>query len=142
VLYLTIASLVVAVIAVAVAVKQTNIARAVQRRQEDDQREIRDWQLKHEAVAVQLAKIHLTFMVPARGGGFMALYPAVFPEPELRNRIETYIVEIVDNRTRFAARTPTAHELHSPTLRRTVDDATAILERFKGDNPELAQFFR
>lgn len=142
-LYLTIASLVVAVIAVAVAMKQTKIAREAQHRQDEDQREVRDWQLKHETIAVRLARIHLTFMVPAKGANsFMALYPAVYTEPELRSRIETYVIEIVDNRRRFAPRTPTPHELRSPALRRTVDEATAILEAFLRDNPELARFFR
>jgi predicted PurR-regulated permease PerM len=68
--YLTIASLVVAVVAVIVAVKQTNIANAVKQKQVEDQQEIRDWQLKHEAIAVQLAKINNTMQARKPGENY------------------------------------------------------------------------
>jgi hypothetical protein len=134
-LVLTLASLLVAMYFGVIGTKTSN-------RQEQQDRQDHDWQLKHEAVAVQLARINLTLQVrdPAHDHIIM-LYPTLFPSPQLRQEIEIYIIEIVDNRTRFAPRRPTPHELRSPTLRRVVDQVTEALDACKRDAPALAYHF-
>ena len=119
------------------------IGTKVSKRQEQRDREDHEWQLKHEAIAVQLAKIHLTMQVQRRGDNYtIMIYPTLFPDPQLRQEIETYIIEVVDNRTRFAPRRPTPHELRSPALRRTVDKVTEVLDACKRDDPSVAYHFR
>jgi hypothetical protein len=119
------------------------IGTKASKRQEQQDREDHEWQLKHEAVAVQLARIHSTMQVRRRGDNYnIMIYSTLFPELQLRQEIETYIIEIVDNRTRFAPRRPTQHELRSPALRRTVDKVTGVLDACKRDDPSVAYHFR
>jgi hypothetical protein len=142
-IYLTVASLVAAAIAVFYAIKQTNIAAAMKATQDEEQREVRNWQLKHEAIATQLACINLQLTVQLPGTHHQTtLYSTVFPTAELRSRIETYIIELADNRTRFVPRKPTPHELRSPTLRQTVERASELLDQFKAHNPGAYRYFR
>jgi|SRR5579859_3143257 len=141
-LYLTIASLVVAVIAVGIAIKQTNIARQMAAKQDDQEKEIDEWQRKHEAVAIQLARINPNELVRVPNhNSFSALYPALFSDPRLRQAIETYIVELADNRSRLVPRKPSPHELRSPALRETVTKAAAFLDACRRENPTIARHF-
>jgi hypothetical protein len=113
------------------------------KRQEQRDREDREWQLKHEAVAIQVARINMTLQVrDPKENRNIVLYPTLFPDPQLRQRIETYIIELVDVRTRFAPRKPTQHELSSPALRKTVNEVTEILAACMRDNPGIAHHFK
>jgi hypothetical protein len=115
--------------------------RASKRRDQQD-KDDRDWQLKHEAAALRISRINRTLR--AQPPGFanpVMVYPTVFPDPQLRERIERYVVELVDSETRFAPRRPMEHELRSPALRSTVDEVTTILDTCKRENPKLAYYF-
>ncbi len=60
------------------------IGTRISKRAEKQDREDHEWQLKHEGVAVQLARIHLTTQVQRRGDNYLImLYPTLFPDPQL-----------------------------------------------------------
>jgi hypothetical protein len=133
-LYLTIASLVVAVIAALYAVKQTNIAKAMQHKQDDEQKEVRDWQVRHEVVAIKLSKINPYF--------HDNIYTKLFPDSAFRRAVELYIVEVDRTLTVFTPRKPAPHELRSPALRETVKTVEARLAHFCDENPTIADIFK
>lgn len=124
---------------VGVAIKQTNIARTMAAKQDEHEREIHDWQLKHEAVATQLVKITPQVMMQEPGhNSFIMLYPTIFPDAKFRQAVETYIVELDGTKTSFIPRKPNPHELRSPALRQTVARATELLDAFRKDHPDIA----
>src|ERR1700730_6850314 len=92
-LYLTIALLIVAAIAAGYAVKQTKIAKAMQEKHDDEQTEVRDWQVRHEVVAIQLTKINPLLQMRYADGTTRVVYIDLLPDPALQQVIETYIVE-------------------------------------------------
>jgi hypothetical protein len=140
--WLTIVSVLFGAGALYYAYRQTSIANSLKSRQEKHDREVRDWQLKHESVAVRLSRINQSLMVSTSNGtGLITLYPSLFGDPQLRRDIETYIIEVTDNRTTFTPRRPTPHELQSPKLRETVDKVAAILENCKMNEPALYRHF-
>lgn len=146
---LTIAALIVAIVAVLIAVKQTNIAttqtklaRELAAKQEDQEREIDEWQRKHEAVAIQIARINPNELIKdPTNDSHTALYPFLFAEPRLRQAIETYIVELSDNRSRLMPRKPTPHDLRSLALRETVTSAANLLSASRSRYPAIAKYF-
>jgi len=95
-LYLTIASLIVALIAAGYAVKQTSIAKAMQDKQDDEQKEVRDWQARPEAVAKQLCKINPLFQAQYPDGIVRVIYADLFPANPVRIAIETTIIRRPD----------------------------------------------
>jgi hypothetical protein len=68
----------------------------------------------------------------------MGLYCDVFSDVVLRQAIENYIVELVENRTRFVQRKPTPRELRSENLRSTVTKAAQLLDEYRKKKPEIA----
>jgi hypothetical protein len=142
-LWLTIASVILAGGALYYAQRQTAIANALKAHQDEQEREVHDWQLKHEAVATKLARVGPHMMVPMpNANSITAVYPTVFTDPQFRQRVETYIIEYAENRTRFIPRRPTELELRSPALRETVTKATEILDRCQQDNPGFYRYFQ
>jgi hypothetical protein len=142
-LYLTIASLIVMVIATGYAVKQTAIAKAMKDEQDDEQTEVRDWQVRHEVVAIKLSKINPHFQVRYPiDDATRIIYTELFPDSAFRRAVELYIVEVDRTLTVFAPRKPTPHELRSPALRETVKAVEARLADFCDKNPAIADIFR
>jgi hypothetical protein len=88
-LYLTVASLIVALIAVGFAVKQTNIAKAMQDKQDEEQKEVCDWQLRHEAVAIQLSRINPLLRVRYPDDVTRVIYTNLFPDPPYSKQSKT-----------------------------------------------------
>jgi hypothetical protein len=122
--------------------QQTNIATTLAAKQADEEREVHEWQVKHEAIANQVVKVGPQTMVPEPGyNSFMGLYCDVFSDVVLRQAIENYIVELVENRTRFVQRKPTPHELRGENLRSTVTKAAQLLDAYRKNKPEIAAKF-
>jgi hypothetical protein len=140
-LYLTVASLLVAIIAVGVAIKQTIIAKTLAAKQDEQNREVHDWQLKHEAVAVQLSRINPHLQVQFPDHSTRMIYISLFPDEVFRRAIEHYIVEPDKTYTIFRPRKPTPLELRSPTLRETVTKVAAVLDACRKENPHVAKHF-
>ena len=140
---IALASLALTLAGVVAAMYFGTIGTRASKRQERQERADHDWQLKHEKVAVQIARINPRLIVAVPGTQHQViLYQNIFKSPELRERIETYIVQLVDSRTRFAVRKPTQHELRSPTLRQTVTEVAASLDTFVRENPGMGHHLR
>ena len=141
-LALAVISTLVTILALYYAWRQTQLADRLAKKQEEQQREIYDWQVRHERVARIISKRppHAMYAAP---GGLRCLYPAVFSAPDLRNDIERYVVEYANNnRSLFVPRTPDELQLRSPSLRETVEKAERALQECKKNDPELyAHYF-
>jgi Na+-transporting NADH:ubiquinone oxidoreductase subunit NqrC len=137
---MTIFFAVVAVLSLIANVIQAGITKDLKAKQEDQEREVNQWQMKHESVALRLANINpgLTVRLPA--GHDITLYPTIFPDVEFRKMIERYIVHVERSGTMFVPRSPTELELRSPALRETVTKTTEILDAFCKKNPDLAAY--
>ena len=147
-LWLTVASLIGMLVAIGIALRQAKIAEAQKKiaeelaaKQNEQEREVRDWQVRHETVAIQLSRISPHQMMGVPPGTMTMVYTTVFPDRQLRLDIETYVVELVDSRTRFTPRHPSPHELRSPALRETVKTVERILDECRRDRLEVFRFF-
>lgn len=138
---LTILSTLVAIGALYYAWKQTQLANRLAAKQEEQQREVYDWLVRHENVARIVSKQppHCLFRIP--GTGERVLYTTVFSDPEFRKDIEQHIVDYTVARTLFVPRKPTELQLRSPALRETVIKVEKILEDCKQNQPELYKHY-
>ncbi len=81
--WLTIASVVFGAGALYYAQRQTSIAKALKAHQDEQEHEVHEWQLEHEAVAVQLARVGPHMMVPVgNANAFPSAYATVFTDPQ------------------------------------------------------------
>jgi len=135
---MTIFFAVVAFLSLIANIIQAGITRELKAKQEDQEREVNQWQMKHESVALRLANINPGLTVRAPAGHDVTLYPTIFPDVEFRKMIERYIVHMDETRTVFTPRSPTELELRGPALRETVTKTTEILDAFCKKNPDLA----
>ena len=118
---------------------QAQIAEEMKAKQNEQELEVNEWLVKHESVALRLAKINPGICVVEPGhNSFMTLYPTIFPDAKFREMVERYIVHVEKSGTVFAPRSPTELELRSPTLRQTVTKATEILDAFCKEHPDIA----
>lgn len=120
-----------------IAEEQTRIANEMRAREEEREREETEWQRKQEAIANKLIKISPGFMYQEPGRGMYALYPDIFRDNQLRQAIQTYIVELVHNGLVFAARVPAPHMLRSENFRQTVTEATRQLAEYANAHPDI-----
>ena len=121
--------------------KQSQLAKQLAKNQEQQQREVLSWQVRHEKVARMISKQpgHAFFNVPNRGS--VCLYTAVFKDPQLRRDIESYLVEHSGQGSLFKPRMPNELELRSPALRGTVEQVERALEDSKQTDPELYKHY-
>jgi hypothetical protein len=147
-LFLMIAPLIIAVIALAYARRQTNIAeqatalaKKLAAKQDEQEKEINAWLLKHEDVAVQLSRIYPHSQVVYPDNTTRIIYTDLFPDATLRKAIQNYIVLLDHTMTVFTPRKPTELELRSPALRETVTKVADILDALRRDNPQVVSHF-
>jgi hypothetical protein len=140
-LVIALLSLVLTFAGVIVAMYFGVIGTRASKHQEKQDREDQEWQMKHETVALQLSRINpfLNSLFPESLGH--KVYTDLFPDPKFQRLIENYIVEADRTYTVLTPRKPTPHELRSPALRDTVTKVAAALDKFRRDNPEVAQLF-
>ena len=133
-------SFVAAVLGVRYGQAQARIAKEMQEKQGEQEREVNAWLVKHEKVALQIVRInpHLSVVEPGHNS-FMGVYPTIFPEPKFREMVERYIVNVEKSGTIFTARSPTELELRSPALRETVTKAADLLDAFCKQYPDIAK---
>jgi hypothetical protein len=139
-LALTIISSIAAVAAIWYARKQTLLSQTLAARQDEQQREVFDWQRRHEQVALILSRIRPQMLVQSDDRHQGALWPTICPDNRLREQAETYVVEPIDNNMRLAPRKPTELELRSPQLRETVDKMIKMLEGLREKRPDLYKY--
>lgn len=140
-LTLTIAALVATAIGAWYAFRQVAIVNERAAKQDQQEREIIEWQRKHESVALQLARINGLLQVQYPDKVNRYLYMTVFPDQQLRKAIELYIIQTNEIGAVFTPRKPSELELQSVALRDTVTQTTAILEQLRIDNPTVACHF-
>ena len=134
-------TLVATLIGIVVAMYYGWIGTRASKRQEKQDREDHEWQLKHEAVALQLSRINPYFnsLYPDSLG--YKVFTGLFPDPKFQRLIENYIVEADRDRMVLTPRKPTPHELRSPALRDTVTKVAVALDDLRRNNPAVAHLF-
>jgi len=120
---------------------QADIGRKMKARLEDQEREVTDWFVKHETLAIQLVKINPNLTIVRPDGSAMCIYPTIFPEPNFREKLERYVVEKDRSGSVFSPRSPTELELRSPVLRETVTKANEILDAFAKQHPGIVEYY-
>ena len=138
-LAIALAGLVLTLIGIILAMYFGVIGTRASKRQERQDREDHDWQVKHETVTLQLTRINAHLMVQYPDKVSRMINPDLFPDPQFRQLIEHYVVE--RNGAIFTPRRPTALELRSPTLRDTVTKVAAALDELRRDKPSVAYHF-
>jgi hypothetical protein len=133
--------IVVALLGVVVAMYFGRIGTRASKHQEQQDREDREWQLKHETVARQMSRINPHLRVQLHGNTLCTVYADLFPGSQFQRDIEFCIVEADPAYTVFKPRRPTLLELRSPALRETVAKVAAIINALPTDNPQLAHHF-
>jgi hypothetical protein len=136
---MTLIGLVLTLIGVIAAMYFGVIGTKASKRQERQDQEEYEWQVKHEEVSLQLSRINAYLQVQYPDKTVRMLYTDLFPDPAFRRSIETYIVE--RNMAIFSPRRPTPHELRSPDLRDTVTRVAAVLYGLQRDSPTVAYHF-
>lgn len=62
-------------------------------------------------------------------------YGLVFPDPDFRQRIESYLIEADIGRNRFHARPLSSDQLRLPVVQKTIAQVLDCVKRFKEENP-------
>jgi hypothetical protein len=117
---------------------QARIAAAMKAKLDDQERDINEWLVKHENVALRIAKINpnQSVMDPSHSYS-MILYTTIFPDAKFREMIERYIVHVEKSGTVFSPRSPTDLGLRSNAFRETVTKATEMLDAFCKEHPAI-----
>jgi len=67
----------------------------------------------------------------------IGLYASIFPNAQLRDAIENYVVQANPSRTQFAQRHPRPDELRRSNLRETVKRAEQYMAAFQKQHPHI-----
>ena len=118
--------------------EQTQLMRDQAEEVAQQDREERLWAERHEALGNRLARLGPQMMIadPAANSHF-CLYLAVFPDPQFRIKLETYVVEPNASRTEFRPRKSAPHELRSQALRDTITTAERVIEKYARENSKV-----
>ena len=122
-----------------IAEKQTKIAQEATKKLEDQEREVTDWFVKHENLALQLSRVGTDLQIRRPDGTVMHIYPTIFSEVTFREKLERYVVH--RNGGVLTPRSPTELQLRSPALRETVTKANEILDAFDKKNPGIVGYY-
>lgn len=96
------------------------------------------WAERFESAAKQVVDIGPVLMVPDPGcNSVTLLFGLVFPESELRTRIQNSIVQL-DSPTMFSIRAYSDEQLRRSAVRQTIDDVLSAIELFREKQPRLA----
>ena len=118
---------------------QADIAQKMKSKLEDQEREVTNWFVEHETLALQLSKISADMHIRRPDGSDMHVYPTIFSEVKFREKLERYVVH--RNGSVMTPRSPTELELRSPALRETVTKANEILDAFDKKNPGVVGYY-
>jgi hypothetical protein len=135
----TVLGLIVAVLAARWGYTQADIARKMKARLEDQEREVTDWLVKHETLALQLSKINSNTAIARPDGSQFCIYPTIFSDAGFREKLERYVVHRTGSS--LSPRSPTEIDLRSPALRQTVTKANEILDEFDKQNPGFVEYY-
>ncbi len=118
--------------------QQTNLMKLQIRTQETHDKEELDWSERFERLANQLVRLNPGLTIQPPGVTHqVTLYPSVFPDPQFREALQTYIVLLNSSRTQFSQRNPRPDELRRANLRDTIKKAEECMARFQKENPGI-----
>ena len=120
---------------------QADIAQKMKAKLDEQEREVTDWLVKHETLALQLVKINPHLIIRRPDGSSMCIYPTIFKDVKFRQKLERYIIQLNRSGSVFATRIPTELELRSPSLRETVTKANEILDAFAKRHPGVVEYY-
>jgi hypothetical protein len=130
-------ALAIAVWGVTANVRQYNLAKKQDEEAKKLAKEDETWSLEFERVAKNLAKIGNRFTSGGKTYGQGVGYDLVFPDMELRQRIEAHLIQRNSNRDMQVRSLPN-EQLRLPHVRKTITDVLDALERIKKEHPDLA----
>lgn len=136
-LVLSVAAIVISLLALNYARQQTEIMSRQETRAANEDLDAAEWNSKFgQAVDASLKAARGWFV---QGGAQTYAYGLVFPDPVLRERIETYLIETDRRRDHFAARQATREHMRMPLVRQTITEVLDCRARFVDSDPEVAR---
>jgi hypothetical protein len=144
-LTLAIISVVLSVLAILISLRaEHNTRRQTVFMEEDreakrrDDTEMAEWAAKLDQ-AVKVCRRIFSEMIYTAQSPTSPAYSLVFDHPELRQRIESYLIAVGPGRNTALARQVGDDELRLPTVRQTINDVLAHVIAFKEAHPEYAK---
>ena len=105
---------------------------------ESQDKEELEWSERFERLARQLSRISPTLhIVPKGSSSPIHLYSSIFPERELQDALQTYVLQLNSSGTQFSPRSPRPDELRRGVLRETVQKAEQRMAAFQKQNPNI-----
>lgn len=118
--------------------QQVRIMKGQMHRQEVQNKEEQDWSERFDRLAHQLVRISPRLTIKPTGySEGVALYPAIFPDPKLREALETYVVQLDMPTTPFLPRNLRPDELRRTIVRDTIRKAEQSMAVFQTQNPKI-----
>lgn len=118
--------------------RQVQIMEGQESRREREEEDLKTWALKFdEAVRVAL-KIGPAWIHTTQYGAATNALGVVCPDPGLRQRIETYLVNH-DRGDNFSPRQTSSDLLRMPIVQRTITELLECVERFTVEDPANAK---
>jgi hypothetical protein len=115
--------------------RQANLAEKQQEREEA----VREWAEKFGQAVKLVLQIHpLWIQIPPALNQVNA-YGLVFPDLELRSRIDLYLISRPPGAAHPEARVPTREQLCTSEVRRTISDVLDRVEEFRRTNSDVAR---
>jgi hypothetical protein len=118
--------------------RQTHLMERQIHKQETQEKEDLDWSERFERLANQLSRINPSLAIQEPGKSYtIALYASIFPNAQLRDALEHYVVQANPSRTEFAQRHAHPDELRRSNLRETVKRAEQYMAAFQKQHPQI-----
>lgn len=98
-----------------------------------------EWSERFERLARQLSRISPGLQIVPKGSvSPIHLYSAIFPERELQDALQTYVIELNNGGTQFSPRSPRPDELRRKFLRETVQKAEQHIATVQVEHADIA----
>jgi len=115
--------------------RQTEIMETQETRRRQEERNTAEWVEKFDKAVAAVLKVGPSFI--DRGGGTSTnAYGVALPNPEMRQHVETYLVERKGEH--FAARLTNGELLRMPIVQRTIQEVLDCTQKFKENDPDNA----
>ena len=114
--------------------EQTRLAKQQLKERKDLDKRVDAWYVKHGKAVAFLMKISARWIGPSSN---INVFQEVFPEKDLRSRMETYLgCKISD---RFEPSHISRDNLLNPVFQKTINDILESVEKFKREKPDWAK---
>jgi hypothetical protein len=134
-LLLSIIAIVISVRAFRYTKRQTEIMESQESRKQREDQSMVEWAAKFDEAASAV----VTIVPRSIFGTGTPGYPSIFPDGELRTRIEAYLIDADFGRNRFTARQANPEQLRMPIVRQTIQRVLDRVKEFRESDPENAR---